>query len=65
MEENAFLVEGRVGLEEPPAEPSLGKQRAAAVKVALVAAGIPAIRLFSVGRREPSGAAVVSLVRIQ
>jgi hypothetical protein len=65
MEESVFLVEGRTGGQDPPGDRGLGERRAAAVKSALVAAGIPGSRLFSAGRQEPAGAALVSVVRMQ
>ena len=66
MEESVFLVEGRTRAEDPPGDRGLGERRAAAVKSALVAAGIPGSRLFSAGRQQPAaGAALVSLVRMQ
>jgi outer membrane protein OmpA-like peptidoglycan-associated protein len=66
MEESVFLVEGRAGAEDPPGDRGLGERRAAAVKSALVSAGIPGSRLFTAGRQEPAtGTALVSVVRMQ
>jgi outer membrane protein OmpA-like peptidoglycan-associated protein len=62
-EESVFLIVGRAGREEAGGR-ALGERRAAAVKAALVEAGIPAVRLFGVGRPEP-GATLITVVRMQ
>ena len=65
-ETGVFLLEGLGDGENAAQARALGGQRAAAVKAALVAAGVAASRLFSVGREsKTAGAASVALVRMQ
>jgi outer membrane protein OmpA-like peptidoglycan-associated protein len=61
-----FLLEGLGDASNEAGGRTLGEQRAAAVKSALVAAGVPANRLFGVGREdEAMGASRVSVARMQ
>ena len=61
-----FLLEGSGDASNDAGGRALGEQRAAAVKSALVAAGVPASRLFGVGREdETAGASRVSVARMQ
>ena len=66
-EAGVFLLEGLGDGPKAPQARALGEQRAAAVKAALVAAGVAGSRrLFSVGREsETAGAARLALVRMQ
>jgi outer membrane protein OmpA-like peptidoglycan-associated protein len=61
-----FLLEGSGDASNDAGGRTLGEQRAAAVKSALVAAGIPAGRLFGVGRGDEAvGTPRMSVARMQ